>query len=62
VHTADNTELGQMIRNQFEKQLQGTMYQQSRHEVRERARDEKASRPDDLMVPPGPQRPGPYGN
>jgi hypothetical protein len=62
VRTAYETGLQEMIRNQFEKQLQGTMYQQSRHEVRERARDEKASRPDDLMVPPGPQRPGPYGN
>ena len=52
-----DTGLGKMIHNQFEQQLQGTMYLQARYEVRERVRDEKASRPDDLLVPPGPQGP-----
>lgn len=55
--TAYENGLQEMIRNQFEKQLQGTMYQQARYEVRERARDERTSRPDDLLVPQGPQGP-----
>ena len=58
IHTAYDTGMGQMIHNQFEQQLQGTMYLQARYETRERVRDEKASRPDDLLVPAGPQGPG----
>jgi hypothetical protein len=55
------TGFGEMIHNQFEQQLQGTMYLHARHTVRTRIRDEKSSRPDDLLVPPGPQGPGAPG-
>ena len=57
VQTSYDTGLGQMIHNQFEKQLQGTMVQQARYQQRRRAWDERSSRPGDLLVPPGPQGP-----
>ena len=61
VRTAYDSGMGKMIHNQFEEQLQGTMYLEARHTVRTRIRDEKSSRPDDLLVPPGPQGPGTPG-
>ena len=61
VRTAYDSGMGKMIHNQFEQQLQGTMYLEARHTVRTRIRDEKSSRPDDLLVPPGPQGPGTPG-
>jgi hypothetical protein len=57
VRTGYDTGIGQMIRSQFEEQLHAAMYLQARHKVKTRVQDEKASRPDDLLVPPGPQGP-----
>ncbi|MBN2552150.1 MAG: hypothetical protein JXB06_05245 [Spirochaetales bacterium] len=49
---------GELIRSRFRQELHSAMNLQARHRVETRVREEKQSRPADLLVPPGPQGPG----
>jgi hypothetical protein len=49
---------GDLIRNRIRQELQTAMHTEARHMVQTRAKEEKNSRPDELLAPPGPRGPG----
>jgi hypothetical protein len=57
VRSGEDTGVGRLVRSRFEEQLQTAMHLEARHMVQTRVQEEKDSRPDDLLVPPGPQGP-----
>lgn len=61
VRTEEDTGVGELIRSRFQEQLQTAMHLEARHMVQTRVQEEKDSRPDDLLVPPGPQGHGSPG-
>ncbi len=48
---------GDMIRDRFREELQTALRLQTRDMIRTRDQEQRNSRPDDLLVPPGPQGP-----
>ena len=50
--------VAELIRSRFRQELHSAMNLQARHRVQTRVREEKESRPADLLVPLGPQGPG----
>jgi hypothetical protein len=58
MRTAEDSGIGELIRNRFQEQLQTAMQLEARSMVQRRVRAEQDSRPGDLLVPPGPQGPG----
>ena len=51
------TGAGDMIRERFRKELRTALHLETRLMVRARDQEQRNSRPDDLLVPPGPQGP-----
>jgi len=51
------TGAGDMIRDRLREELQAALYLETRQMAQARDQEQRKSRPDDLLVPPGPQGP-----
>jgi hypothetical protein len=58
VRNQEDSQTGDLIRQRIRQELQTAMHLEARHMVQNRVQEQKNSRPDDLLVPPGPQGPG----